>query len=140
VACALAQDLAPMAHVRALRDHFWNELQRRFGGDVVLNGHAKHRLPNTLNISFVGRIGAEILHRLDGVAASTGSACHSGRVELSPVLKAMSVPPEVGLGAIRFSLGRATTSDEIDTVAERLLPVIADAASAQPPVLPHGRH
>jgi cysteine sulfinate desulfinase/cysteine desulfurase-like protein len=47
------------------------------------------------NVSFVGRIGAKILAGLDGVAASTGSACHAGRVELSPVLKAMGVPPEL---------------------------------------------
>ena len=66
------------------------------------------------------RIGAEILKRLDGVAASTGSACHSGRIELSPVLEAMDITPEVGMGAVRFSLGRATTRDEIDAVVARL--------------------
>jgi cysteine sulfinate desulfinase/cysteine desulfurase-like protein len=49
-----------------------------------------------LNVSFVGQIGAEILTRLDGIAASTGSACHSGRIELSPVLEAMGIAPEVG--------------------------------------------
>src|SRR5262249_6979580 len=78
-ACELARDLAPMDRVRTLRDHFWQELQKRFGNRIVLNGHPAHRLPNTLNVSFVGRIGAEILARLEGVAASTGSACHSGR-------------------------------------------------------------
>jgi cysteine desulfurase len=62
----------------------------------------------------------EILKGLDGVAASTGSACHAGRVELSPVLEAMGVTPEVGMGAIRFSLGRGTTREEIDAVAEQL--------------------
>ena len=106
--------------MRALRDRFWEALQERFGDRVVLNGHPEHRLPNTLNVSFVGRVGAEILARLDGVAASTGSACHAGRVELSPVLEAMGVAPEVGMGAIRFSLGRGTTRDEIDVVVERL--------------------
>ena len=63
-ACELARDLAPMDRVRALRDHFWQELQEQFGNRVVLNGHPTHRLPNTLNVSFVGRIGAEILERL----------------------------------------------------------------------------
>ncbi len=119
-ACELARDLAPMERVRCLRDYFWQELRERFGDRVVLNGHPTDRLPNTLNVSFVGRIGAEILERLDGVAASTGSACHSGRIELSPVLEAMGVTPEVGMGAIRFSLGRGTTLDEIDVVVERL--------------------
>ena len=54
--------------------------------------------------------------RLDGVAASTGAACHSGSVELSPVLKAMGISPEVGMGAIRFSLGRTTTIQELERV------------------------
>src|SRR5262249_18602926 len=104
-ACELARDLAPIARVRALRDRFWQALQERFGTRVVLNGHPAHRLPNTLNVSFVGQVGAEILARLPGIAASTGSACHSGRIELSPVLEAMGVPPAIGIGAIRFSLG-----------------------------------
>ena len=126
-ACELARDLAPMDRVRALRDRFWQELQKRFGNRVVLNGHPTHRLPNTLNVSFVGRVGAEILARLDGVAASTGSACHSGRIELSPVLQAMGVAPEVGMGAIRFSLGRGTTREEIDMVTAQLTDILAPA-------------
>jgi cysteine desulfurase len=120
-ACVLAQDLAPMARIRGLRDRFWEGLQHRFGDRVVLNGHPQHRLPNTLNVSFVGQVGAEILQRLDGVAASTGSACHAGRIELSPVLRAMNVPPEVGMGAVRFSLGRQTTDEEVHTVCDRLV-------------------
>jgi cysteine desulfurase len=136
-ACELARDLASMDLIRVLRDYFWRELQERFGNRVALNGHPEHRLPNTLNVSFIGHVGAEILERLDGVAASTGSACHSGRIELSPVLEAMGVPPEVGMGAIRFSLGRGTTREEIDAVVERLsdLPGIAlMAMSAGKPI------
>jgi len=82
----------------------------------VLNGHVERRLPNTLNVGFVGMVGAEVLASLDGVAASTGSACHSGRVDLSPVLAAMGVPEKIGMGAIRFSLGRQTTDAEIGAV------------------------
>jgi len=110
-----------------LRDGFWQMLREQFGNRVVLNGHPTHRLPNTLNVSFVGRIGAEILGRLEGVAASTGSACHSGYLELSPALEAMGVAPEVGMGAVRFSLGRETTRNEIDAVAERLVDILATA-------------
>jgi cysteine desulfurase len=124
-ACAVATDLVPMERIRALRDRFWHALQDRFGDRVVLNGHETHRLPNTLNVSFVGKIGADMLGELRGVAASTGSACHSGRIELSPVLAAMRVPERVGMGAVRFSLGRATTSDEIDDVVTRLAAVAA---------------
>ncbi len=126
-ACELARDLAPMDRVRTLRDLFWQELQKQFKDRVVLNGHLADRLPNTLNVSFVGRIGAELLGQLSGVAASTGSACHSGRIELSPVLEAMGVAPEVGMGAVRFSLGRGTTRDEIDLVVERLTNILATA-------------
>src|SRR5215472_5458133 len=126
-ACELAGDLAPMDRVRSLRDRFWQELQKRYGNRIVLNGHPAYRLPNTLNVSFVGQIGTEILVRLNGVAASTGSACHSGRVELSPVLEAMRIAPEVGMGAVRFSLGRMTTHDEIDVVIERLTDIFAGA-------------
>jgi len=110
--------------VKALRDRFWDALRERFGGGVALNGHPEQRLPNTLNVAFVGRVGADILAALDGVAASTGSACHAGRVELSPVLAAMGVAPHVGMGAIRFSLGRATTAEEIDEVVEALAGVV----------------
>ena len=106
--------------IRQLRDRFWELLQRRFGEGVILIGHPTERLPNTLNVSFVGRVGSTVLSGLEGVAASTGSACHSGSVELSPVLKAMNVPPEVGMGAIRFSLGRTTTREEVEQVVSRL--------------------
>jgi cysteine desulfurase len=126
-ACELARDLSSMDRVRALRDHFGQELRNRFGNGVVLNGHPTHRLPNTLNVSFVGSIGSEILARLEGVAASTGSACHSGRIELSPVLEAMGVSSEIGMGAIRFSLGRTTARNEVDLVVERLTDVFARA-------------
>jgi cysteine desulfurase len=119
-ACALAGDLSDLARVETLRDRFWDALQARFGDRIALNGHPQYRLPNTLNVSFAGRIGADILAAIPEVAASTGSACHSGRIELSPVLEAMGVTPEIGMGAIRFSLGRGTTEEEIDTVVAAL--------------------
>jgi cysteine desulfurase len=127
-ACELARDLGPMEQVRELRDRFWHGLRERFGEQVVLNGHPELRLPNTLNVAFAGRVGSEILARLPGVAASTGSACHAGRIELSPVLEAMGVPPHVGMGTVRFSLGRSTTAEEIETVVACLsgIPVSVD--------------
>ena len=127
-AANLARDLTAMERIRALRNRFWDALQSHFDERVVLNGHPEQRLPNTLNVSFAGKVGAELLARLEGVAASTGSACHSGRIELSPVLKAMKVPPEVGMGALRFSLGRGTTQHEIDAVVEGLDSAIAAMA------------
>lgn len=119
-ACTLARDLAPMQELRRLRDRFWALLKDEFGDRVLLNGHPDQRLPNTLNVSFIGRVGPDILAALPEVAASTGSACHAGRVALSPVLQAMGVRPDVGMGAIRFSLGRGTTSEEIERVTDAL--------------------
>jgi len=109
-----------MERVKTLRDRFLTELQARFGDQVLLNGHPQQRLPNTLNVSFIGHIGADILARLHGVVASTGSACHTGNVELSPILKAMDTPVEIGMGAVRFSLGTETTDQEINAVLEGL--------------------
>lgn len=119
-ACETAQPWLGMESTRQLRDLFWNLLQDAFGDQIVLNGHPTERLPNTLNVSFIGRVGSEILSRMENVAASTGSACHSGSLELSPVLKAMKVPPHIGMGAIRFSLGRTTTRDEINSTVALL--------------------
>jgi cysteine desulfurase len=119
-ACEIARRYLEDDKIRNLRDHFWKLLQDNFGSKVILNGHPSCRLPNTLNVNFVGKAGGEILSRLSGVAASTGAACHSGSVELSPVLKAMGVSPEVGMGAIRFSLGRTTTIEQLERVIRLL--------------------
>ena len=119
-AAAIARDLSGIPRVRELRDRLWSGLKELFGDRVVLNGHPELRLPNTLNVSFVGRDGAEVLGQLEGIAASTGSACHTGETQMSPVLGAMGVSPEIGRGAVRLSLGRGTTADEIEHVIECL--------------------
>jgi cysteine desulfurase len=124
VACEVAAKWIGMEPVRILRDYFWGRLQSVFGERAVMLGHPTEHLPNTLNVCFTGRNGGEILSRIPRVAASTGSACHSGSVELSSVLEAMKVPPETGMGTIRFSLGRGTTQMEIDAVIEDLLRAI----------------
>ena len=74
----------------------WQRLQQEFGDRVVLNGHPELRLPNTLNACFVDHIGAELLQKVPDLAASTGSACHEGKVTQSAVLCAMGVPPSIG--------------------------------------------
>jgi cysteine desulfurase len=104
--------------IRQLRDLLQAELIKRCGERVVVNGHPEQRLPNTLHVNFRGVIGAELLERLPELAASTGSACHAGEVTLSSVLEAMQVPPELGMGAVRFSLGRYTTQEEIERAVE----------------------
>jgi cysteine desulfurase len=121
-ACAIAADSFPEAGYRllSLRDRLWRRLVDSLGSRIVVNGHPERRLPNTLNVSFLGHIGSELLQRVPGVAASTGSACHEGKVSQSPVLCAMGVPPEVGQGAVRLTVGRFTTEAEIDQAAELL--------------------
>ncbi len=115
-ACDIAVKRVGMQEVRALRDRFEAALREAFGERVSVNGEGAERLPNTSSVNFVGRIGADVLGGLPGVAASTGSACHAGSVELSPVLAAMGVPAKHGMGAVRFSLGRSTTWGELDHV------------------------
>lgn len=119
-ACEIARESGGMSEVLALRELFWDRIRSVFGDGVVLNGHPEKRLPNTLNVSFVGRSGGEILARMPMIAASTGSACHAGETTLSPVLAAMRIAPEAGLGAIRFSLGRQTTRAEIEAAVDML--------------------
>jgi len=81
-ASALARQSLPEAtdRLRRLRERLWERLRAGLGERVVLNGHPEQRLPNTLNVSFVGHVGAELLERVPEVAASTGSACHEGKV------------------------------------------------------------
>ncbi len=127
-ACGLAEKWVDNGSITEMRDYFWNRLQEEFGERVVLHGHVTQRLPNTLNVSFVGQIGSELLAKMPFLAASTGAACHAGDIHISPVLAAMGVTAEVGIGAIRFSLGRTTTRDELDQVVNALIKTIRRGA------------
>jgi cysteine desulfurase len=93
---------------------------------VKVNGHPEEVLPNTLNVSFPGAEGEAILLSLDleGIQASTGSACASGSLEPSHVLLATGLGPELAHGSIRFSLGRNSSEEEVDYVIEKLPPII----------------
>ncbi|HEY7348358.1 MAG TPA: cysteine desulfurase family protein [Ktedonobacterales bacterium] len=120
-ACALASEQLAQQTERwlALRQRLLVGLEARVG-PVKVNGHLERRLPNTLNICVPGVIGEEVLARAAGVAASTGSACHAGLTEPSPVLLAMGIEPTLALGALRLSLGRWTTGEEIDNAVAQL--------------------
>jgi cysteine desulfurase len=122
-ACRIAGERLPQAarHMAAMRDRLWDRLRAGLGERVVLNGHPRERLPNTLNVSFAGCIGSDLLAALPQLAASTGSACHDGRITISPVLAAMGVDPQLARGAVRFSVGRSTTEAEIDAASARLV-------------------
>ena len=119
-ACEVAERWVGMGSVRALRDRFEAGLHAALGARVTVNGAGAERLPNTSSVNFVGLVGAELLAAMPGIAASTGSACHAGSVELSAVLAAMRVPPREGMGAVRFSLGRTTTWEELQSVLSML--------------------
>ena len=110
--------------MRALRDRFEAELIARID-DIQVNGGGASRLPNTSHVSFLGRDGALLLSAVPEVMASTGSACHTDGTEPSHVLAAIGVSPAAMRGAVRFSLGRGTTEDQIG----RVLAMIAVAAS-----------
>jgi cysteine desulfurase len=119
-ACQEAADWSDDGRIESLRDYFWKRLQVECGERVHLNGHPIKRLPNTLNVSFDGIAGYDLLAHLPFLAASTGSACHAGKQHLSPVLTAMGLSSERCLGAVRFSLGRSSFKEEIDTVESAL--------------------
>ncbi|MGV7219111.1 cysteine desulfurase NifS [Bradyrhizobium sp. UFLA05-112] len=118
--------------IAALRDRLEHGVLK-FGNCAVL-GDNESRLPNTSNIAFEHLEGEAIIHHLNsaGVAVSLGSACASGSMEPSHVLRAMNVPSASLRGAIRFSLSRETTSEEIDHVLFVLRSIIAKLREASP--------
>ncbi len=120
-------------HVKPLRDLLEKELLKEIP-DVKINGDVKNRLPNTLNMSFGYIEGESILMFLDeeGVCASSGSACTTGSLEPSHVLRAMGVPFQFAHGSIRFSLSRFTTLEEIQTVIKILPDIIARLRAISP--------
>lgn len=108
------------SRLQGLRNRLWNNLINELGKKISLNGHPENRLPNTLNISIAGCKGWEILKKTPGVAASTGSACHEGKVNHSQVLCAMGASRESMEGALRLTVGRFSTEDEMDQAANLL--------------------
>jgi cysteine desulfurase len=123
-ACELAgQALSEFGtKVKDLRDSLYQRIVDGLGTDKVhLNGHPERRLPNTLNISIRGVVGDELLSEIPQVAASTGAACHSGSTEPSSVLLEMGLGREWALGALRLTLGRWNTQEEIDIASQLII-------------------
>jgi cysteine desulfurase len=126
-ASELAKDHLPEmdTRVRALRDRLEDGLLKAIP-NALLNGKKDERLPNTTNISFEYVEGEAILLMMDqfGICASSGSACTSGSLEPSHVMRAMGVPFTAAHGSIRFSLSTYNTEAEVDAVLEKLPPII----------------
>ena len=124
-ACELILDSLSddMSRIRGLRDRLHDRIRSAIP-DAVLNGHPEMRLPNTLFLSFPGMIGEEILREIPDLCTSTGAACHEQSVTLSHVLGAMGVSKQVGMGAIRLTLGRPTTEAEVDQAAQWLIEAV----------------
>lgn len=135
-ACRLVQQDLPkyQQHMCAMRDQLENGLKERFDG-LRVNGHPQQRLPNTCNVSFRGLEANTILSELVQVAASAGAACHSDRVDLSPVIAAMQVPMDYAIGTIRFSVGRTTTPGEINQALNEIEKVISRIKPTETPVV-----
>ncbi len=131
-AAELVKDFSAMENVRALRDKLEDEILRAVPKSK-LNGTSdrEKRLPNTTNISFPNTNGELILAKLAdaGVLVSTGSACSAETRAQSPVLQAMNIPYDIAMGAIRFSLGRYNTTNEVDFVLKVLPKIIAEASA-----------
>lgn len=134
VAAELAKkEIAREGAIKELRDYLYKGIISKTE-DVKLNGHPDHRLPNTLNVSFTYLEGESIILNLDmeGIAASTGSACTSGTLEPSHVLTAMRVDPVNTQGSVRFSLGRDNTKEDMDYCLEVLPPIIKRLRAMSP--------
>ena len=139
VALGAACDLASRhigdenTRVKALRDSLQERLLAGIS-ESILNGDPENRLPNTMNISFKYVEGEAILLLMDqfGICASSGSACTSGSLEPSHVLRAMGVPFTYAHGSVRFSLSRYNTQEEVDFVAEKLPQIIARLREISP--------
>lgn len=106
--------------MRRLRDELEAGLAELLPGRVLLNGPRDARLPQTLNVSIAGARGVDVLSGTASVAASTGSACHAGTDAPSPVLTAMGMGGGRAMGALRLSLGRWTTAEDVRRIAEAL--------------------
>ena len=129
-----ARDMkAEAERVSALRDRMWEGIRARVP-DVRLNGHPTERLPGTANLSYRNVESESIVLGLDlkGIAVSAGSACTAGSVEPSHVLVAMGVPLDWAMGAVRSSLGRSTTADDVDYVVASVAEVVAKVRKAMP--------
>jgi cysteine desulfurase len=119
--------------VKNLRDKLESEILEKCP-DSLLNGDKENRLPNTTNISFEYIEGEAILLMLDqyGICASSGSACTSGSLEPSHVLRAMGVPFTAAHGSIRFSLSRYSTEEEVDYTIEKIPPIVNQLRKLSP--------
>jgi cysteine desulfurase len=119
--------------VSALRDRLWEGIRTRVP-DVRLNGHPTERLPGTANISYRGVESESVVLGLDlkGIGVSAGSACTSGNVEPSYVLVATGATLDWAMGAVRHSLGRSTTAEDIDYVVESVEPIVRKLRAAMP--------
>jgi cysteine desulfurase len=119
--------------VTALRDRLWEGIRARVP-EARLNGHPTERLPGTANISYRGVESESVVLGLDlkGIGVSAGSACTSGNVEPSYVLVAMGVPIDWAMGAVRHSLGRSTTAEDIDYVIDSVEPTVSKLRAVLP--------
>jgi cysteine desulfurase len=117
--------------VQALRDRLWNGLRENLE-EISLNGHPEHRLPTTLNVSFLYVEGESLMMGFNDVAVSSGSACSSASLEPSYVLKAQGLGDDLAHSSIRFSVGRFTTAEEVEYAIKRVTNAVNHLRSMSP--------
>jgi cysteine desulfurase len=119
------------SRIASLRDRLWQKIKNGLA-DTVLNGHPSDRLPGTLNASFPYIDADALMLQMPEVAVSTGSACTSASIEPSHVLKAMGLDDDAARSSLRFSLGRFTTTEEIDAVSDAVISAVGRLRAISP--------
>ncbi len=118
------RDMKDNARQMKLTRDLLHDLLKKEIPTIHLNGAPDHLLPNTLNISFPAVEANLLLDELTAIAASAGAACHSDSIDISPVLRAMKIPPDIAKGTIRFSTGKHTTEEEIREAARQIIAAV----------------
>src|SRR5581483_11242024 len=137
VGCGRAAELcreemaAESARLRALRDRLNERLHQNLD-EIYVNGSMEHRLPHNLNVSFAYVEGESLLMGINDVAVSSGSACTSASLEPSYVLKALGAGDDLAHSSIRCGLGRWTTKEDVDYVADKLISVVTRLREMSP--------
>ena len=137
VGCGAAAEIAlnemPTESVRTakLRDRLWDGLSQQLT-EITMNGHPEHRLPNTLNVSFLYVEGESMMMGMSEIAVSSGSACTSASLEPSYVLRGLGMGDDVAHSSIRFSLGRFTTEEDIEYTVEQVVQAVNHLRNMSP--------
>ena len=120
-----------VTHITKLRDLFMSKINGKLD-DVYMNGDEENRIPGNLNLSFAFVEGESLMMGINDIAVSSGSACTSASLEPSYVLHSLGVSEELSHTSIRFGLGRFTTQEEVEYVADKIIDVVTRLRKLSP--------